>query len=299
MEKFILSADSSSDLLYDFYTENNIHFIPLSLTKEKNGIISNLYDSFKSEAEYLDFYNEIRSGANFKTSQISEYTHYEYLKKLLQENEGDLIHFCLSSGLSGTYDCGFKAGETLKKEFPDRNIFIVDSLSATIGHTILVQKALELLKEKDTVKEVFDIIEQEKNNLHHWLLVSDLFHLRKGGRLNVLQAVVGTAFNLHPIIDVNTEGRLAVYEKAKGFKKAIKAVASKIDEFCIDPENQVFAITHTDWQEGITALQEEILKKYPNAKFQVQLMGATIGTHVGPNSLGLGFFGKERIPAKK
>ncbi len=143
MQKFTLSTDSTCDLYHDFIVQNDIKFVPLTFTVEKNGKLEDHLDNFTEYRQYVDFYNELRAGGFSRTSMLNYESHYEHFLRLAKEGAEDVVHFTISSGLSPTKDVAAKAAADVKKDYPKFRVYVVDPLSATVGQGALVRQALE------------------------------------------------------------------------------------------------------------------------------------------------------------
>lgn len=297
MNNWIISSDSSCDLYKSEQEENEVSVIPLTFIREKDGEFTDMEDSFNCYQDYVDFYNEIRNGATFKTSQISKISHYEYFKKIIEEKECDVLHFCLSSGLSSTYDRAVEAANELNAENRKYKVYVIDSTSATVGLAQLVIYATRLKNNNATIEEVFSAVQEVKHKLQHWFFVSDLNHLKKGGRVSTIQAAVGSFLNVRPMLTIDRNGKLQVVEKNRGDKKSISSIIDKYFKFAEDLDYQRLHIVHTDCEESAKQLRD-LLNEHIKVNIPITIMGPTIGSHVGPGALALTFFGGERYSHK-
>lgn len=287
--KPIILIDSSSDLPIE-YVERN-HLYALGLTCNFKG--KEYEDDFGKTLKYKDFYNAIRAGETSSTSQINTYRFEEVFKKYAKEGI-PVIYIGFSSALSGCVSSAQTARDNVIKEYKDADITVIDTKSASLGEGLLVYYACEMLNEGRTKNEVVDWIENNKLKLNHWFTVEDLGHLKRGGRLSAFSATIGTILDIKPVLHVNDEGKLIPITKVKGRRKSIKALAEKLEEKIVNPQEQVIAISHGDCIEDAEYLKDMILKKCKVKDIIINNVGPVIGSHSGPGTLALFFIGDRR-----
>ena len=290
MYLFTLSTDSTCDLYQDFIAENDIKFVPLTFTVEKNGTLEDHLDNFTQYQQYVDFYNELRAGGFSRTSMLNYESHYEHFLKLAKEGAEDVVHFTISSGLSPTKDVAAKAAADVKKDFSKFNVYVVDPLTATVGQGALVRQALDCRNAGKTAQETYDYVNSLRLHLQHFVIADDLKYLRRGGRVGAASAAIGSMLNIKPVLTFDNNGKLIVLDKVKGTKKAIAYIKAKMEkEGPADPVH-VF-IVHTDNEPAAKEL-EAYVKEHFGIQPHVQIMGPVIGSHLGPNAFALGYFTK-------
>ena len=290
MQKFTLSTDSTCDLYHDFIVQNNIKFVPLTFTVEKNGKLEDHLDNFTEYRQYVDFYNELRAGGFSRTSMLNYGSHYEHFLRLAKEGAEDVVHFTISSGLSPTKDVAARAAADVRKDFPKFNVYVVDPLTATVGQGALVRQALEWRNAGRTAQETYDYVNEIKMHLQHFVIADDLKYLRRGGRVGAASATIGTMLNIKPVLTFDDAGKLVVIDKVKGTKKAIAFIKAKMEkEGPADPKH-IF-IVHTDNEPAARELEAYVVGRF-GIQPQVTIMGPVIGSHLGPNAFALGYFTK-------
>ncbi len=289
--KFTLSTDSTCDLYHDFIVENDIKFVSLTYTVEKDGKMEDHLDNFTEYQQYVDFYNELRAGALSRTSMLNYESHYSHFLKLAQEGAEDVVHFTISSGLSPTKTVAAKAAADVKKDFPKFEVYVVDPLTATVGQGALVRIALKDRNKGKTAKETYDHVNSLRTHIQHFIVADDLNYLKRGGRLSAISAAVGGVLSIKPIISFDNEGKLFVLDKVRGTKKAISYIKAKLDKEGPDPDYNYVFIVHTDNQPCADELAAYVREKLGIEPF-VSIMGPVIGSHVGPNAFALGYLSK-------
>ena len=290
MYKFTLSTDSTCDLYQDFIRENDIKFVPLTFTVEKEGVLEDRLDNFTQYQQYVDFYNELRAGGFSRTSMLNYESHYEHFLKLAQEGAEDVVHFTISSGLSPTKTVAAKAAADVKKDYPKFEVYVVDPLTATVGQGALVRQALEWRNAGRTAKETYDYVNGLRLHLQHFVIADDLKYLRRGGRVGAASAAIGTMLNIKPVLTFDNGGKLVVIDKVKGTKKAIAFIKAKMEKEGPAEPLHVF-IVHTDNEPAARELEAYVRERF-GIQPHVQIMGPVIGSHLGPNAFAFGYFTK-------
>ena len=282
-------TDSSCDLGINFIEENNIELIPLLLNLDGE----TLKDDLGKSLGYREFYEKLRAGSMPSTSQINIYTFEEKFKELLDKGY-EILYIGLSSALSGTFNSANMARNNILEENPNAKIAVVDSISVSMGLGMLIKKAYEMINEGKMLEEIVQWIEENKNKVIHAILVDDLKHLKRGGRVSASTAAVGSILNIKPLLKLNNSGAVEVSEKIKGKKKGLKRLASIVKEKAINIENEILYIMHGDVLEEAQYLKEIILQELNFKDVKVEYIGTVIGTHGGPGTIATVFWGNER-----
>ena len=285
----ILVIDSCCDLPIEYIEQENIVSIGLICNLKGNAI----EDDFGKEINRKDFYDAIRQGEMPTTSQINSQRYEEVFSKYVGEGKS-IIYICMSSALSGTINSANLARANVLEEFSNADISIVDSKCASLGQGLLVYYAYEMIKKGNSKEEIVDFLEENKLKINHWFTVNDLNHLKRGGRISSSAAAVGTLLNIKPVLYVDNQGQLTSFSKCRGRKKAISTLAEKFKERTDPHEMQVIAIGHGDCLEDALAL-EVLVREHGNVKDVIlNYVGTAVGSHTGPEILGLYFMAEER-----
>ncbi len=285
----ILVIDSGCDLPLEYILQDNI--VPLGLVCNFKG--EAIEDDFGKNFIRKDFYDALRQGEMPTTSQINSQRFVEVFRKYAKD-EKSIIYIVMSSALTGTINSANIAKDTVLEEFPSADISIVDSKCASLGEGLLVYYAYEMLKQGKPKEEIVTWLEENKLKINHWFTVNDLNHLKRGGRISSSAAAVGTLLNIKPVLYVDNEGRLTPFSKCRGRKKAISTLAEKFKEKTDPNKEQVIAIGHGDCIEDALAL-EALVRENGNVKDVIlSYVGTAIGSHTGPEILGLYFIAEER-----
>ena len=280
-------TDTCCDLPEQMYQELDVSVVRLSVNY-KNQITSTY-----TEAWLKDFYDGLRAGEVASTAAVNPTGWEEVIEPILQGGEDALV-LAFSSGLSATYQSAVIAAEELRERYPDRKLYVVDTLCASRGQGLLVYYACQKRDEGFSLEELTAWCEENKSHLCHWFTVDDLMYLKRGGRISATTALVGTMLQIKPVLHMDNEGHLINKAKARGRKAAISAIADKMGELGIPGANDTVFICHGDCMEDAKYLEALVRERYGVKNVFIYYVGAVIGSHSGPGTLALFFMGKER-----
>lgn len=290
MEKFVLSTDSCCDELKSNLKRDNICFIPMSYISGDE-VYEDRFDSFE---EYLSFYEEMKQGKTFSTTGLNHFQVREYFEKILAENEKDIVHVALSSGLSCTYQVTKDVADELNKTSKHK-IYVLDSLSATQGQNLLICYLKKLRDEGKTAEIAYTQAQDAVKKLRVHFFLTDLETLKRGGRINGAQAVMAKIMQLRPVLRFNTKGELEVIEKIIGSKKATRSLLDTYLEN-VDLESGMPAyIPFTGDLINANELISLIEEKTGMTNVIAKPVGPVVASHTGPSLTGIIFFGKNYI----
>jgi DegV family protein with EDD domain len=283
----VIITDSCSDLPLWYVKQRNIPII--NYTFNFRG--KDYKDDFGQSISYSEFYNDVRNGEMPTTSQVNSQVFIDCFTKYIEKNTS-IIYLSFSSALTGTFNNVLLARQILLEKYPNADISIIDTLSASMGQGLLVHYALDLLDQGASKQEIVDWVENNKLKLAHWFTVEDLGHLKRGGRLSSTAAFVGTILNIKPVLHVDNGGRLVPVIKAKGRKKSLKTLIEKMDETIVEPEKQTIFISHGDSIDDANYVAELIRERFPVKDIIINHIGPVIGSHAGPGTIALFFMAR-------
>ena len=293
MSDYILSCCSTADLSKEHFEKREIHYICFHFMLDDITYPDDLGQSIP----FSEFYQKMADGAMTKTSQVNADEFVEYFRPFLQEGK-DILHFTLSSGISGVYNSACIAKDMLSEEFPDRKIYIIDSLAASSGYGLLMDALADKRDEGLDIDALKDWATEHLLNLNHWFFSGDLTFFIRGGRISKTAGTIGNMLNICPLMNVNNEGKLIVREKVRSKKKVIKAIVGKMEELARDGLNYdgKCYISQSACYEDARAVADLIESKFPNldGKVVINNIGTVIGSHTGPGTVALFFWGQER-----
>ena len=290
MRDFVIMTDSCCDMTAQMAEELELKVLPLSLLMGQD-TYRNWLDG--REIGFHDFYERIRAGATATTSAISVGDFEEAMRPILQEGR-DILYLAFSSGLSTTCHSAVMAANELQEKYPERKIYVVDTLSASLGEGLLVWYACKKRDEGLSLEALRDWVTEMRFHLCHWFTVDDLMYLKRGGRISATTAIVGTMLGIKPVLHMDDEGHLISMSKARGRKASIEALAAKMGELGKDYDNSTVFICHGDCIDDARYLEKIVREKYGAKNVVIGYTGAVIGSHSGPGTLALFFLGKNR-----
>ena len=293
MSDFVLSCCSPADLSKDYFARRNIHVIFFHFEVDGESMLDDCGESLPPE----ELFRRMDAGAMTHTSQVSVGEYEEAWRKLLEEGK-DILHITLSSGISGSYQSAMIAKGDLEKEFPDRKLYVVDSLGASSGYGLLVDALADLRDAGKSIDEIYEWAEKNKKTVHHWFFSTDLTYFIRGGRVSKGAGLVGQMLNICPLLNVDYLGRLTTREKVRGKKKVILRTLEKMKQ-CANggtEYNGKCYISQSACYDDARQLADMIERDFPklNGKVEIYPIAATIGCHTGPGTVALFFFGSER-----
>lgn len=292
MSDYILSCCSTADLTKEHFNRRNIHYICFSF--ELNGV--RYPDDLGESMPFDKFYKAMEEGADTKTSQVNVAEFEEYFEGFLKEGK-DVLHLCLSSGISGVHNSACVARDIVAERYPDRKIYVVDSLAAASGYGLIMDDLADMRDAGKSIDELYHWIEENKLKMNHWVATTELKYLVRGGRLSKTAGVVGGILNICPIIHVDVNGKLQAGQKVRGKKKAIEELVKMMEQHAengTDYSGKCY-ISHSACMEEATALKNMIESKFPKVKeVEIDTIGTVIGSHTGPGTFVVFFWGDAR-----
>lgn len=294
MSDYVISCCSTADLSKEHFEKIDVHYCCFHY--EMDGV--QYLDDLGQSMDFDVFYQRMTDGAMTKTSQINADEYEEYFAQFLSQGK-DILHLTLSSGISGTFNSANLAKALLEDKYPDRKIYVIDSLAASSGYGLLVDHLAGMRDSGATIDELAAWVEEHKLNLNHWFFSSDLTFFIRGGRISKAAGAVGTVLNICPLMNVDFEGRLIPRYKIRTKKKVIQAIVDKMAEQAeggTDYSGKCF-ISHSACEEDAKAVAALVEERFPNLNGHVLInsIGTTIGSHTGPGTVALFFWGQKRV----
>lgn len=290
MADFVILTDSSADLGADMARQLDIEVLPLSFTIDQK-----TYHNYPDNRE-MDphaFYEMLRQGQVATTAAVNVAQYTDALEPLLQAGK-DVLVLAFSSGLSTTYNSSRIAVTELQEKYPERKIYTVDTLCASLGQGLIVYLAAKEREKGKSIEQVRDWVEENKLHLCHQFTVDDLHFLKRGGRISATTAVVGSMLQIKPVLHVDNEGHLINIGKARGRQASLKALVDKMAKTAIDPAHQIVFISHGDCLEDARTVEKMVKDRFGVKEVYINYVGPVIGAHSGPGTLALFYVGSER-----
>ena len=293
MAEYVLSCESTTDLNAEYFSKRDIDVICFHYSLDGVEHI----DDFGKTISYHDFYQAMAENKMTKTSQISVGEFIEHFTPILESGK-DILHLTLSSGISGVYNSACTAAELLREKFPSRKIYIVDSLAASSGFGLLVDRLADVRDGGANIDELHEYAEAHKLELQHWFFSTDLKYYVRGGRISKASGFIGGVLGICPVLHVDENGRLIPMENKIGSKKAQKSLVEKMKMYATDGTDYAdkVYISCSDCYDYANSVAKMIEESFPHMKGKVEIfsIGTTIGAHTGPGTGALFFWGKKR-----
>ena len=293
MNPYVISCCSTADLSEEHFRNRNISYVCFHF--ELDGV--EYPDDLGKSIPFDEFYRRMANGASTKTSQINVEEFTEYFEPFLKEGK-DILHVSLSSGISGVFNSASLAHNLLMQKYPERTILIVDSLGASSGYGLFMDRLADLRDEGYSIQELYEWAMKNRLRLNHWFFSTDLTFYIRGGRVSKTSGFIGTILNICPLLNMNRLGQLIPREKIRTKKKVIQAIVTRMKE-CADNGTDYSGkcyISHSACYEDARAVADLVEAAFPklNGKVEIYSVGTTIGSHTGPGTVALFFWGKER-----
>ena len=293
MANYVLSCCSTADLTKEHFENRDIHYICFHY--KLDGV--DYPDDLGQTIQFEDFYKKMDEGAETSTSQVNVSEYVEYFSQFLEEGK-DNLHVSLSSGISGTYNSAVNAALIARERYPERKIYIVDSLGASSGYGLLMDKLADLRDSGMGIDEVHDWAEEHKLELNHWFFSTDLKFYIKGGRISKTAGTIGTILGICPLLNMDNEGRLIPRAKIRTKRKVIEEIVKRMDENAeggLDYSGKCY-ISQSACMDAAEEVAKLVEERFPKlcGKVEINYVGTTIGSHTGPGTVALFFWGKKR-----
>lgn len=285
---FAIITDTSANLDRKWLEAHNVLAIPFHYMVKGQDCTCLDTESFDGAA----FYNAMRAGEKVTTSQITPQAYHDTMRPVLEQGQ-DILYISMSSGISGSYSQAELAARELREEFPDRKIYTVDTLGASLGEGLLVVKAVECRDRGEDLEKIYAMLMKLRHSMCQVFTVDDLKYLRNTGRLSNVAAIVGMVLNIKPLLKGNTEGKIVSFAKIRGRRRAIQGIAEQYDKLVRNADQQTIGIAHADCQEDVDYLISLLRANHPPKDILTVMYEPVTGSHVGPGTLALFFLGDE------
>lgn len=293
MSDYIISCCSTADLTQEHFEKRGIHYICFHFML--GGVTYE--DDLGKSIPFEEFYQKMTDGLDTKTSQVNAEEFTEYFRPFLEDGK-DILHLTLSSGISGVYNSACIARDMLSEEFPERKIYIVDSLGASSGYGLLMDALADRRDNGEDLDSLYQWAQDNRLLLNHWFFSTDLTFYIKGGRISKTAGAIGSLLNICPLLNMNNEGKLIPREKIRTKRKVIKEIVNKMEENARDglAYSGKCYICHSACYEDARAVADLVESRFPDldGKVDIYNIGTVIGSHTGPGTVALFFWGKER-----
>ena len=296
MQPYVLTCCSTADLSKDYFEKRNIPYVCFHFTMDGVEYMDDLGQSMPFE----EFYARIAAGSMPTTSLVNTEQFIAFFEPFLKEGK-DILHLTFSSGLSGTYASAILARDELKERYPERKLIVVDSLGASSGYGLMVDTLADMRDNGVSLQDAADWIEAHKLNMHHWFFSTDLTHYKRGGRISQTAFVVGSILGINPLMNMDDGGHLTPRFKINGKKRVMREIVKQMElhaENGLDYDKKCFISNSACLEDAktVAALVEQTFLKL-NGKVLINSVGTVVGSHTGPGTVALFFWGDSRKKA--
>lgn len=294
MNQYVLSCCSTVDLTPERMQERDLRYLCFKYTVDGLEYRDDMGVSMSSE----ELFRRMSGGAETKTSQVSVEEYREHFEGLLQRGL-DVLHVTLSTGLTGTYNSACVARDMLAEKYPERKLYVVDSLGASSGYGLIMETLADMRDGGATIDELYGWVMENRLRMHHWFFSTDLSFYVRGGRISKAAGAIGTVLNICPLLNMDNEGHLAPREKQRGKRRVIKRIVEMMEQHAENGtaySGRCF-ICHSLCMEDAQTVAEMVESRFPqlNGRVEIFPIGATIGSHTGPGTMALFFWGDKRV----
>ncbi|MDR0294042.1 MAG: DegV family protein [Oscillospiraceae bacterium] len=284
---YVLMTDSSADLPWSYYKEHDIPVIPMQVTMDEDVYTDN------GSMDSKTFYQKMRDGVVFKTSQYSEFQYTEFFEKVLSEGR-DILYLGLTAGLSGSHESACRVRDQMREKYPGNTVCVPQTSAVSLGLGLMLDEAVRRRDAGMGFEELCAWAEAEKLTFHHRFTVDDLMFLFRGGRVSRASALMGTALGIKPRLHVDVDGKLVNHGKIRGRKASLLGLVEEMEQLSDRREHDMITICHGDCIEDAQFVLDEVKKRFTVKNAIINPLAAAIGTHVGPGCMALFFIGKQR-----
>lgn len=293
MGEYVLSCCSTADLTEEHFRERDLHYVCFHFELNGKGYL----DDLGKTIHFDEFYKAMEQGAATRTSQVNSEEFERYFETFLKEDR-DVLHVSLSSGISGVVNSAAIAKRTLEERYPGRKILLVDSLGASSGYGLFMDRLADLRDEGKSLQEVYEWASANRLRLHHWFFSTDLTFYIQGGRISKTAGFVGGMLSICPLLNMDSFGRLIPRSKIRTKKKVITEIVNRMEQHAEggkDYSGKCY-ISQSACPEDARAVADLIEARFPklNGRVEIYSVGTTIGSHTGPGTVAVFFWGKER-----
>lgn len=267
-------------------------FTLISMPYTIDGVTTYPYEDSDS-FEFDRFYAKLREGTVPRTSGIGIERYTSYFEPAFAAGD-DILYVHFSRAMSGTFEAMDAAVDALLAKYPGRGFYSVDTRMITIGSLAIVREIADLIRSGKSVDEVLEWAKTEVDHYAVYFFADDLKFFRQSGRVSGLAGIMGTLLGVRPIINMNAEGKMGAVGKEKGRVKALERLIAYMDEIGDDVAGHRIIVGHADAEELAGELASMIRGKYGDVDIDVVNVNPTIGSHCGPNSVGVCFHSTRR-----
>jgi len=296
MNSYVLTCCSTVDLSKDYLDKREIPYVCFHFNIDGAEYPDDLGQSMPFE----QFYARIQAGAMPTTSLVNTDQFLAFFEPILKSGK-DILHLSFSSGLSGTYASAILARDELKERYPERKIIVIDSLGASSGYGLMLDTLADMRDAGTSLEDAAAWMEANKLNMHHWFFSTDLTHYKRGGRISPTAFVIGSLLNIYPLMNMDDGGHLTPRFKINGKKRVMREMVKQMEQHAddgLDYSKKCFLSNSACLEDAqtVAGIVESTFPKL-NGKVLINSVGTVVGSHTGPGTVALFFWGDSRKKA--
>ncbi|MBR2029687.1 MAG: DegV family protein [Clostridia bacterium] len=278
----VFFIDTDSELPFNYANELGLKLIKMPYILD--GV--ECFDDAGENGDQKAFFNTLREGKTSKTAALNMQDYIDIFEPHFK-NGDEMFYLTFSRTMSGTFNYMDTAIKELREKYPNASFRDFDSRNISLGTGIQCYYAGKMFKEGKSFDEIIAFLEDFSKHVGVYFAVDDLNHLKRGGRVSGVTAVVGSVLGIKPILTVTEEAKLEKFTKVKGSKKVISFFMERMKEEAGDLDKYDVFIMQADVEEKGEALKKAVLEAFPNATVHVLMVGPVVGSHCGPGTLGI------------
>ena len=290
MQRCNLILDSCCDLPFEVIDKPGIELLRFPYIMSDGEHLDDLYQTTSAH----DFYQAMRDGEEPTTAQVAVPVFQEAFGRAI-ESGVPTVYLSFTSGLSGSFDVACLVRDQLLAEHPEAELYLVDTLQASVAEGLLVYEAIQQRDKGLTARELAEWASEARFFVDAEFIVEDLESLRRGGRIPGSVAYAGSKLDVKPLLTIATDGKLSLSGVARGRKKGIKQLVEYYQRrVAKEGPGRCVVVAHADCQKDADRLKEMLARLDESILFLECDIGPVIGSHVGPGMIAVVFWGSDR-----
>lgn len=291
---FTLSCCSTADVPYSYLESRHIPVLFYTYVVDD---VTYVDDMGRDPNALPHFYEMLAAGKLPQTSQINVAEYAEFFEGLLKQG-GDVLHLGFTSGQSGSIHNAFIAADMMREKYPGQKLLVVDTLCSSSGYGLLVDTVADMRDTGASIEEAYQWTLDNRNKVHHQFFSTDMTQFRRTGRVSGAAAAIATVLNICPIMRLDNKGAIKAYDKVRGKHKAIETTVNTMEQHAQGGRDydQRCWICHSQCLDLAQQLAAQLEVRFPRLKGKIRIcdIGTIIGSHAGPGTVAVFFYGDER-----
>ena len=291
---FTLSCCSTVDVPYSYLESRHIPVLFYTYVVDD---VTYVDDMGRDPNALPHFYEMLAAGKLPQTSQINVAEYAEFFDGLLKQG-GDVLHLGFTSGQSGSIHNAFIAANMMREKYPGQKLLVVDTLCSSSGYGLLVDTVADMRDAGASIEDAYQWTLDNRNKVHHQFFSTDMTQFRRTGRVSGAAAAIATVLNICPIMRLDNKGAIKAYDRVRGKHKAIETTVNTMEQHAQGGRDydQRCWICHSQCLDLAQQLADQLEIRFPHLKGKIRIgdIGTIIGSHAGPGTVAVFFYGDER-----